>query len=432
MMREDWSTEKLGSFVIYEKGKKPANQQSEPDETFKYPYVDIEAFEKGIINNYTDGEKCKFCSEDDILMVWDGSRFGLVGNGIKGALGSTLMRINFPGINNDYAFYFLKSKSKAINTRPKGTGTPHVDPNLLWNYDFPIAPLPEQRAIVTKIEQLFSELDNGIANLKDAKEKLEIYRQAVLKKAFEGELTKEWREKQEDSDLSFVYLKEIADVATGATPKKSNSAYWIEGTVPWVTSGTLNDLYVNEASDLITEKALKETNCKIFPKGSLLIAMYGEGKTRGKCSELMIDAATNQAIAAVLLKSEFNESKKYLKWFFIKNYNDIRLLSSGGVQPNLNLTKIKETRIPFPTIQEQTKIVNEIETRLSVCDSISANIEFELNKAELLRQSILKKAFEGKLLTEEELKACKKEPDWDPAEKLLERIKQERNEEVKI
>ena len=136
------------------------------------------------------------CKENDFLMVWDGSRSGYVGKAIKGALGSTLMKISFPGIETDYAYYFLQSKYLEINTRAKGTGTPHVDPGILWNYQFPIPPFPEQRAIVAKLEQLFSELDNGIACLKKAQEQLKVYRQAVLKQAFEGELTKAWREQQ--------------------------------------------------------------------------------------------------------------------------------------------------------------------------------------------------------------------------------------------
>ena len=105
-----WSLVKLGKFVFHEKGRKPFAQQLESDDKFKHPYVDIEAFEKGIIKTYTDGRKCNFCSENDFLMVWDGARSGLVGKGLSGALGSTLMRINFPGIENDFAFYFLIEK----------------------------------------------------------------------------------------------------------------------------------------------------------------------------------------------------------------------------------------------------------------------------------------------------------------------------------
>lgn len=189
-----WEVVKLGDFADSAKGKKPKNQQPLQNEEFHLPYIDIEAFEKGIFKSFTDGEKCVICDDSDFLMVWDGSRSGLVGKGLKGALGSTLVRINLPMINNLYGYYYLQSKYLEINTRAKGVGIPHVDPALLWSYDFPIPPVNEQNRIVDKIETLFSEIDAGIANLTLAKRQLEQYRQSLLKHAFEGKLTAKWRE----------------------------------------------------------------------------------------------------------------------------------------------------------------------------------------------------------------------------------------------
>ena len=195
---ESWEVVKLGSLVESEKGKKPINHVREQSSAHQLPYIDIQAFEKGVINSWTDGRDCRICDESDFLMVWDGSRSGLVGKGMKGALGSTLVRINFPLMENQYAFYFLQSKYHQINSRAKGSGTPHVDPDLLWNYEFPIPPLNEQRRIVSKIEELFSELDKGVESLEKAREQLKVYRQAVLKHAFEGKLTEQWREENKD------------------------------------------------------------------------------------------------------------------------------------------------------------------------------------------------------------------------------------------
>ena len=195
-----WEIKRLGDIAMSEKGKKPKNQFNEKTDKCCYPYIDIEAFEKGIIKSYTDGIKCVLCDENDFLMVWDGSRSGLVGKGVKGALGSTLVRISLPDVNNLYAYYFLLSKYKEINTRAKGSGTPHVDPDLLWNYAFPIPPTQkQQQAIVDKIESLFAEIDAGIACLKTAGQQLKQYRQALLKNAFNGELTKQWRLEHADS-----------------------------------------------------------------------------------------------------------------------------------------------------------------------------------------------------------------------------------------
>ncbi|APH38221.1 restriction endonuclease subunit S [Methanohalophilus halophilus] len=487
-----WKTVRLGDFAIYKKGKKPKKQQSEGSDVFKYPYINIRAFDKGEIKYYTDGENCVICEEDDLVMVWDGSRSGYVGKAIKGALGSTLMRLKIQATENKFAYYFLKSKYLEINTRTKGTGTPHVDPAILWNYQFPLPPLPEQRAIVSKIEQLFSELDNGIANLKKAQEQLKVYRQAVLKKAFEGELTREWRQQQTDlpdaeelleqirkereesynrkldewkaavkewedggkkekkpskpkmskennllseskiSNLSnlpkkwtWTKIKEISIVGTGITPLKKRRDFYENGTIPWITSGALNKSYVNLPSGYVTETALNETNLKIYPKHTLLVALYGEGKTRGKCSELLIEATTNQAIAAIVQEGTEEKIRPYLRWFLMKNYDEIRLKSSGGVQPNLNLGIIENTFVPLCHLNEQQAIVSEIETRLSVCDKVEQDIEENLEKAEALRQSILKKAFEGKLLNQQELEEVHNAPDWEPAEVLLEKVQAE-------
>lgn len=198
MLPPSWESVTLGEFVENEKGKKPKKQAIEKNAECNLPYIDIEAFEEGKIKSWTNGEGCRICYESDFLMVWDGSRSGLVGKGMYGALGSTLVRINFPNMNNQYAYYFLLSKYQEINTRAKGSGTPHVDPALLWNYQFPIAPFNEQKRIVAKIEELFSELDNGIAALKTARKQLKVYRQSVLKHAFEGKLTAKWREDNAD------------------------------------------------------------------------------------------------------------------------------------------------------------------------------------------------------------------------------------------
>nr|WP_244621493.1 restriction endonuclease subunit S [Snodgrassella sp. ESL0323] len=198
MLPPSWESVTLGEFVENEKGKKPKKQAIEKNAECNLPYIDIEAFEEGKIKSWTNGEGCRICYESDFLMVWDGSRSGLVGKGMYGALGSTLVRINFPNMNNQYAYYFLLSKYQEINTRAKGSGTPHVDPALLWNYQFPIAPFNEQKRIVAKIEELFSELDNGITALKIAREQLKVYRQSVLKHAFEGKLTAKWREDNAD------------------------------------------------------------------------------------------------------------------------------------------------------------------------------------------------------------------------------------------
>jgi type I restriction enzyme S subunit len=156
-----WQIVKVREYVVSVKGEKPKKISPIKTNEFSVPYVNIKAFEKNVIDEYTDGVGCVLCDEGDFLMVWDGSRSSYVGKAIKGALGSTLVKLNFPNLDNNYAFYFLQSKFIEINTRAKGVGIPHVDPNILWNYKLPIPPLPEQQLIVSKIEELLSDLENG-------------------------------------------------------------------------------------------------------------------------------------------------------------------------------------------------------------------------------------------------------------------------------
>lgn len=280
----------------------------------------------------------------------------------------------------------------------KSTTIPSLAKRDLLNIDIPLPPIHVQSTIVSKIEELFSELDNGIENLRLAKQQLKTYRQAVLQWAFEGRLTnKNVKEGELPEGWKITSIGEVASVGTGATPLKSNYEYY-GGKIAWVTSGALNEEYVREATDYVTEKAIKETNLTVYPKYTLLVAMYGEGKTRGKCSELLIEACTNQAIAAIHFDNQQVIVKKYLKYFLVKNYIGVRKKSSGGVQPNLNLGIIKKLQFPLAPFDEQSLIVQEIENRLSVADKMEESITQSLQQAEALRQSILKKAFEGKLI----------------------------------
>ncbi|MEG4025527.1 restriction endonuclease subunit S [Microcoleus sp. S13C4] len=220
-------------------------------------------------------------------------------------------------------------------------------------------------------------------------------------------------------------IGEIANIETGATPLRSKKKYYESGTIPWVTSSALNDLFIKQADEKITELALKETNCKVFPIHTLLIAMYGEGKTRGKVSELLINAATNQACAALIFEDYVLELKPYIKFYLQKNYDDIRCLSSGGVQPNLNLGIIKSTKIPFAPLPEQHRIVAKIEELFTELDAGVELLKKLKAKLKRYRHAVLKAAVEGNL-TKEWRKANQGE--LEPASMLRDHILKQRRE----
>jgi type I restriction enzyme S subunit len=182
----------------------------------------------------------------------------------------------------------------------------------------------------------------------------------------------------------------LADVGTGATPNRSKVEFWLDGDVPWVTSGVANGDYVDKASEFVTQRALAETNLTLYPAGTLLVAMYGEGKTRGKCAELRIPATTNQALAALQVNDQV---RAYVRHFLELNYQDMRKVASGGVQPNLNLSLVRAVAVPLPPLAEQQRIVAEVDRRLTLVRSVETEVDTNLKRAQALRQSMLSKAF---------------------------------------
>lgn len=179
---------------------------------------------------------------------------------------------------------------------------------------------------------------------------------------------------------------DLVDVGTGATPAKSEPSYY-GGDTPWYTSSATNEKFARQPEATITDKALNETNCKVFPAGSLIVALYGQGKTRGQISEITVAGATNQALAAlVFLKSSF-KSKRFIKYYFEKIYDEIRLQAEGGPQPNLNVGKIKETLIPVPPIEEQERIVARLDELMLFCNQMEKQFRDSRKLAERLAVS---------------------------------------------
>nr|WP_301052692.1 restriction endonuclease subunit S [uncultured Muribaculum sp.] len=207
-------------------------------------------------------------------------------------------------------------------------------------------------------------------------------------------------------------LEDIANIGTGATPNRLNKEYYNNGIIPWINSSSTNCTYITEASEYITEKAINETNCKIYPIGTLIVAMYGEGKTRGQVSELLIESATNQACAAISLID--TNIKAYIKNYFEGNYFHLRKLAEGGNQPNLSIGKISNYTIPLPPLSEQHRITTEIEKCFSIIDIIEcgkADLQTAIKQA---KSKILDLAIHGKLVPQD--------PNDEPAIELLKRI----------
>ena len=397
---------------------------------------------------------------------------------LDGAIGSTGFHVlRSRWLHPDFLVALVQTQSfiDAMSAVVQGALYPAVRPRDIAAYAFTFETPVQQTRIVAKLEELLSALDAGVAELKAAQKKLAQYRQSLLKAAVEGVLTAAWRTQHQPIETGAQLLQrilqerrarwearqlakfaeqgktlpkdwqkkypepvqpdasglpqlpqgwvwatidQIAQVGTGVTPLRSKSAYFNEGTIPWVTSGALNSEAVASATELVTELALKECRLELYPVGSLLVAMYGEGKTRGKCSELRIPATINQAIAAIVLEPAAQSCKAYLKAFLLDSYEKMRAQASGGVQPNLNLQIVKAIALPLPPCSEQAEITQLLDGQFDQISQQQIAVQVSLQQSTAQRQNILRAAFSGQLVAQD--------PHDEPASVLLERIRAER------
>ncbi len=293
----------------------------------------------------------------------------------------------------------------ALSARQSGTNYPAVRDDDVRQMKLNLPPLAVQRRIITMIEEQLTRLTTAESSLDTLTHKLAHLKDLILQEAIAGNLAspahKVKLKDSQDQAWKHVRIKDIAQVGSGATPKRGNPQYWVQGTIPWVTSGQLNEPYVTHPAEFITQKALRETSVKIWPAHTLLVAMYGEGSTRGKCSELLFEATTNQACAAIVMKPGFEGHRSFLKLFLNASYETNRRLASGGVQPNLNLSLVKNLKVSLPPKGLGVSIVEQADRWISGIDQMSRTINRGLEQAVTLRQGILHRALSGQLVSQD-------------------------------
>lgn len=198
-----------------------------------------------------------------------------------------------------------------------------------------------------------------------------------------------------DLPMGWVWtqLGEIVDWSSGGTPSRKNPEYY-NGDIAWIKTGDLGEKYINQTSEHITQEAIKNSSAKLFPRGSVALAMYGA--TIGKTSILGIDATTNQACAVALPKKEILDTE-FLYYLLLSEKKNFIAKSKGGAQPNISQTIIKNHEVMLPPFPEQQQIVAEVERLFALADSIETQVKEALERVEHLTQSILHQAFTGNL-----------------------------------
>jgi type I restriction enzyme S subunit len=310
-----------------------------------------------------------------------------------------IIRLSPALITPHYLRYQLDSLiTRKMKAKARGGAMNNISLEDMRNLEIFVAPLSEQQCIVAKLEELLSELEKGKEQLHTALDQLKVYRQAVLKYAFEGKLT---NKNVEDDELpkGWKWAK-IIDVAKKITDGEHFRPKTEGKGIPFLSAKDVRDNGVSFEQPLyISEKTAAKALQRCNPvRGDILIV--SRGATVGRMCIVKTDKIFCLLGSVILIKVNENLVSEYLTYILKSPTINQKLVAVSGAtaQQAIYLRDIKNVEIPFPPIEEQHRIVDEIECRLSVADKLEETITASLQQSETLRQSILKKAFEGKLV----------------------------------
>ena len=270
---------------------------------------------------------------------------------------------------------------KYLVAHAKTTTMTTIDQGVIASLPILVPPLPEQKAIALSL----SDTDALIAACESTITKKRNIKQGAMQQLLTGKMrlpgfSSEWEVKK---------LGEISLVSSGGTPNRNNSIYW-NGNIPWITTSQINFNTVSYPEEFITVLGLNNSAAKIYDEDTLLMAMYDQGKTRGKVAILGIKATTNQACASITINK--NTCNKYIFFYLSHQYDEIRKLSNNGNQENLNGKIIKFIKIPLPPLPEQ-KAIAQI---LIDMDAEIAALEKKRDKYKAIKQGMMQELLTGK------------------------------------
>lgn len=358
----------------------------------------------------------------DLLFAWSASLGAYIWHGEDAWLNQHIFIVHPKNCTTKlFVFYLLEKITTELYAKAHGSGMVHVTKGKFESTEISLPPLNEQRRIVAKIEELFSELDKGIENLKTAQSQLKVYRQALLKHAFEGKLTavsslQTWTEKT---------LGKLLDFLTSGSRGWARY-YSAKGDIFIRAQNIKHDrLDLSDIAFVSLPEQTEGLRTRVR-KGDLLITITGANVTKSALVENNIGAAyVSQHVA--LCRSTAEILPRFLYWFIVAEAVGRKQLSKmayGAGKPGLNLENIRSVLVRLPRLLEQERIVELIEAKLSEVDQLDQTIITALQQAEALRQSILKKAFSGQLVPQD--------PNDEPASELLARIRAEKAASSKV
>lgn len=301
-------------------------------------------------------------------------------------------------LTSEYCYYMMLSDYVVygLNQYMKGDNSPSINNGHITSWLYPIPPINEQLRITTEIKKWFVFIDDLESGEIELESLIKQVKSKILDLAITGklvpqdpndepaiELLKRINPDFQPCDNShygnlpfevpdgwcWATLGSIGKWQSGATPSRMRKDYY-GGDIPWLKTGDLNDWYITDIPEYITQQALNETSVKLNPAGSILIAMYGA--TIGKIGILTMPATTNQACCACI--SHNGIEQMYLFYYLLSHKGEFVRQGGGGAQPNISKEKIVETLIPIPPLSEQLRIIKAIEAIFNQIDNITAEI----------------------------------------------------------
>jgi type I restriction enzyme S subunit len=327
------------------------------------------------------------------------------------------IRPNREKLDSRWAQYFFSSEEGFRRLQDAVSGV-HLTNGRARQMSIPLPPLAAQQHICDLLDAADKSSSSAQTCLSAARRLVRRFRESVLAAACSGRLTADWRDHnggEVSVDLTSTVelgdvgalevpqnwvvasVKDIATVQLGGTPSRKRPDYW-NGGIRWVSSGEVANCRITSTRETISESGLEHSSAKLYPRGTVLIAMIGEGKTRGQAAILDIDAATNQNAAGILVDRRFVDPEYLWRWA-LSEYETTRAVGRGGNQPALNRQKVAELVLPIPPLDEQVEIVRRVETLSELADGLQARIDNASKRVDRGSQAVLAKAFRGDLLS---------------------------------
>ncbi|WP_096023606.1 restriction endonuclease subunit S [Campylobacter lanienae] len=329
------------------------------------------------------------CMENGKICIVNNLKFGI-------GFGSTEFHVIRPNKNtlSKYIYYFVSQisfRQMAQIYMTGAVGQRRVPSKILENFEIPLPPLSEQKAIADKLDDSFAKIENAITNLINAKENLKLYKQSVLKSAFNGDLLPNtspthWEVKK---------LGEIFNVIGGGTPNTNNAEFW-SGNISWISSADIDKENFNAIPrKFITENAIQNSATNLVPKNTIIVVTrVGLGKV-AITKEPMCFSQDSQALIPF---EKINV--KFMAYQIKQIAQNFINISRGTTINGITKQNLKDCKICVPPLSEQNLIVAEIDRRFAIVDKTLNFIDTSIQNAKNLKQSILKKAFSGELRSE--------------------------------